>query len=172
MGCRPDLLSDAPGHTESDSAPPTETFAPLDLCINEFVADNEESWQDETGAFPDWIELHNPSAFEVSLADYQLGDSPDESAWLDPSLSIPAGGFLVLAADGQPELGPTHLPFSLSSEGETVSLFRSDGAAERLSYGLVQTDFSWSRIGDCCADLSECLSAVLGGTPEASNGVP
>jgi spore coat protein H len=42
---------------------------------------------------------------------------------LPAGLSIPAGGTLLLSADGQVGLGPTHLPFVLSSSGGELGLF-------------------------------------------------
>lgn len=161
------------GDTDTDVPIVVATpVAPLALCINEFVADSDQSWADETGAFPDWIELHNRSAEAVSLAGYALTDDPSDAGGdlLDPSLIIEAGGFLVLSADGLPELGPTHLPYSLSAEGEGIGLFRPDGAGEILTFGTVESDFAWARRTDCCTDLPDCVSQVWLGTPEASNG--
>lgn len=170
-GCAAEAPPTAKVHT-GDAIPGQDERPPLELCINEFMADNEDSWQDETGASSDWIELHNPSSVDVGLGDYELGDAEGDGVALDASLSIPAGGFLVLVADGQPELGSHHLPFSLSADGETLALVRSDGAGERVSYGAVEADFSWSRVGDCCAGIPDCFTPVWRGTPDASNGGP
>jgi hypothetical protein len=157
--------------TDSAVTGDVETPGAIEICINEFAANTETSWVDETGASPDWIEIHNPTAADVSLGDYRLSDDADDlGSPLSPTLSIPAGGFLVFSADAQPDLGPTHLPFSLSADGESVGLFRADGAGERLFFGAVRTDVSWARVGDCCPDLPGCVVAVPGGTPEASNG--
>ncbi len=159
---------------DSDTDPPIETIdaiVPTQLCVNEFVADSEESYQDETGAFPDWIELHNRTLAPLSLGEFSLTDDPEEphAAPLDVSLIVPAGGFIVLSADGQPELGPTHLPFSLDAEGEVIGLFHSNGSGEVLAFGAVQTDFAWSRQTDCCAELPDCARQTWQGTPASSN---
>ena len=44
----------------------------------------------------EWIEIHNPAAQSVSLEGYQLTDGVD---FTFGNVSIPAGGFLVVAAD-------------------------------------------------------------------------
>jgi len=174
-----DSATVAAGDSDTTETPDTdtvvvggETIAPIDLCINEFVAQSDESWEDDTGAFPDWIEIHNPTATEISLGDYILTDDPDDPGdeTLDASLVVPAGGFLVLAADGEPDLGPTHLPFSLDGEGEGIGLFHTSGAGEILTFGVVETDYSWARGPDCCAEIPDCVTQVWQGTPNATNG--
>jgi len=141
------------------------------LCINEFVASSDTSWLDADGTAPDWIELHNPTSEAVSLGAYVLTDAPDatDAAPLDDSLVVPAGGFLVVVADGKPELGPTHLPFSLNAEGEELALLHV-GGGEVLSFGVVQTDFAWARSTDCCVDTPSCIEQVWLGTPGTTNG--
>jgi hypothetical protein len=145
-----------------------------ELCINEFVADVDFSWSDEFGVPSDWIELHNPSSEALSLSGYSLTNDADEpfAHQLDAELSIPAGGFLVFAADNQPDLGPLHLNFALSNSGETIGLFRFDGSGEVIDYGAVGEDLSWARQPDCCPDVATCSAMVFDGTPGASNGSP
>ncbi|MDG1671438.1 MAG: lamin tail domain-containing protein, partial [Akkermansiaceae bacterium] len=91
--------------------------------------------------YPDWIELHNTSAEDRSLRGYHLSDDPEfPLKWSFPKEAmIPAGGFLVVIADGYDtyagvELRRTshgrpryttekhHTNFSLSSAGETILL--------------------------------------------------
>ena len=150
---------------------PAEPAPPLVLCINEFVADNSDGWLDEVHANPDWIELHNPGDVTLSLADHYLTDDGEDpfKEPLDPSLEIEAGGFLLLVADGRPELGPGHLGFSLSRLGESVGLFREDGMGEVLHFGPVERDFAWARSPDCCSSMPDCAEQVWYGTPGASN---
>jgi hypothetical protein len=155
-------------------AAPPKAPVPSRLCINELVASSDASWASEDGTFPDWIELHNASASPINLGDFILTDDPDASDLvpLDPSLVLEAGGFLVFAADGQPELGPTHLPFSLSAEGESIALLHVGGDGEVVSFGAVQVDFAWARSTDCCVDGADCFRQVWMGSPGAPNGAP
>jgi len=147
---------------------------PSQLCINEIVASSDASWASDDGAFPDWIELHNASGSPIALGDYALTDDPDDPdpTPLDDSLVLQPGAFLVFAADGQPALGPTHLPFSLSAEGEAVALRHVGGDGEVVSFGAVQVDFAWARSTDCCVDGASCFEQVWMGSPGAPNGGP
>lgn len=155
----------------SGTTPTTPTQGDLPLCVNEFGASGE-GFVDETGASPDWVELHNPTGEDVWLLGWYLTDDPDEPLKhpIDGSLWVPAYGYLVFSADGLPDLGPTHLPFRLSALGEAVGLFHVDGDGEIFSYGAVVSDFSWARTPDCCDDPGTCFEQVYLGTPGASNG--
>jgi hypothetical protein len=145
---------------------------PFPLCINEWMASNGSSFVDPvSGAREDWVELFNPTAADVSLAGWHLSDDlaePQKHAF-DPSLVVPAGGALLLIADGQPALGPTHLDFSLSVDGEALVLTRPGGDGEAITFGALGEDLAMHRSPDCCADVSTCTTVVAGGSPGRSN---
>ena len=46
------------------------------VVINEFVAANDNGLADNTGAFEDWIELHNTGAAPVDLAGWTYAFAP------------------------------------------------------------------------------------------------
>ena len=75
-----------------------------EIRINEIMASNVRAHPDITDFedYPDWIELHNASGENCSLRGVHLSDDPDEPLkWSFPfDASIPAGGFLVVMADG------------------------------------------------------------------------
>ena len=100
-----------------------------DILLNELQADNENTIADDHDEYDDWFELVNTGAQAVDLTGYQLSDDDDlaETHVLPGPLSIAAGGRLLLWADGQVDQGPAHLPFRLSSSGETVTLLAPDG---------------------------------------------
>ncbi|MGK0360018.1 MAG: hypothetical protein ACI9U2_002324 [Bradymonadia bacterium] len=113
------------------------------LWITEIMASNDGAWVDEIGETDDWLELHNASDVPLSLAGYRIGDGPGQRVALPP-VTIPPGGFLVLWADDQVGQGALHLPFKLSSGGETVYLWAPDGTEVRaLDYGALATNDSW-----------------------------
>lgn len=164
------LLACSPGGSDLrpvTTAPPAtvETGAPSDtddtddgsgataaavVVINEFLASNLTGITDASGGRPDWIELYNPGAAEVSLAGFALADSvtPDALTELDPALSVPGGGWIVLFADGAPDAGADHLDFSLASEGGEIGLFRDGDAVDLLRYGPQASDWSAARAPD------------------------
>ncbi len=148
----------------------TTTTAPIAVCINEVVPDNEHGWRDETGADPDWVELHNPGDVRIDLDGWRLGQDPADrdGAPLD-GLSIEPGGYLVLAADGLPDLGTTHLPFQLSGAGEVLALWSPDDAGSIVAFGATAADRALARETDCCEADSGCWIPTLRPTPGASN---
>ncbi|MGV3531941.1 MAG: lamin tail domain-containing protein [Chthoniobacteraceae bacterium] len=84
--------------------------------------------------FLDWIELKNTSASPVDLSGWTLTDSNTEPAkWTFPSgVSVPAGGYLVVACSGRNIVAPTtggllHSNFSLNSRGEYIALRDGSG---------------------------------------------
>ena len=124
------------------------------VVISEFMADNKHTLADEDNQFPDWIELYNPGATTVTVANWALTDDPTHQAkWLLPSTNLTAKGFLVVFASGKNRSvpgAPLHTDFSLKASGEYLALVRPDGTVATefsptfppqspdISYGLAQ----------------------------------
>ena len=146
------------------------THAPLEICINELMPDNAASVADESGAMPDWIELHNPGATRVDLTGWSLTDderAPGASV-LPAGLELPPGGFLVLWADHLPALGPRHLAFQLDDAGGVVGLFAPDRRGSLVKYDAIAADFSAARRPDCCTG-DGCFAFDFRGSPGRTN---
>jgi hypothetical protein len=143
---------------------------PPALCINELMPANQAALLREDGAAPDWIELFNPTAEDLSLEGWSITDDRAATApyALSAALVVPAGGALLLYADEELEAGPEHLPFKLSADGEEVALFDPEGDGVVLSFGRVYDDFAVARATDCCAGEG-CLQHVFHGSPGRSN---
>lgn len=138
--------------TEPDTIPPTEWPA---LVINEFMASNQSTITDPTGDYSDWVELYNPTDEDVDLGGWLMTDDlEDPGLWeLDDSLTIEAGGFLLLWADGDPEEGPQHLDFNLSRKGGQIGLYApTERAIDRLEYAEQASDLSAARSPDGSLD--------------------
>lgn len=128
----------APDAEETGSPVDTDTAAeelvnpvPWRIVINELQASNPalNVDPDDSEATPDWLELYNPETFAISLAGLFVSDDPDTPLKHPlPDVDIEPGGFLLLIADGDPDAGPTHVDFKLSSEGETVGVYTESGA--------------------------------------------
>ena len=125
------------------------------IRINEVMARNESTIEDpdEPHAFEDWIEIHNTGEKALDLSGLFLTDNPGvPDKWaFPPRTTIKPGGFLVIWADDDPEQGPLHTNFKLSSSGETVAMYLSDAVTvvdsmpfaqqfNDISYGLVEND--------------------------------
>jgi hypothetical protein len=149
------------------------TDEPLPICINELMSDNASVYEHPDGRFPDWIELHNPTAEAVDLGGWTLSDKRDDDG--PPAIAdgtvLPAGGFAVFDAVGELASEPDDLPFALAAEGGEVALFAPDGRGAIVTYGPSTGDFSLARTTDCCTGQG-CLGWTYRGTPGDSNVAP
>ncbi len=128
------------------------------LYINELMALNRSTIEDEHGKTGDWIEIYNAGPVDVDMGGMRLADnhntnhqvSPSDHYELPSGVVAPAGGYLLLWADGE-SVGK-HLNFRLSGAGEYVGLFDSQANAYvpiDAAYFDPQTpDVSWGRFGD------------------------
>ncbi len=105
------------------------------VVLNEFMADNVDSFPDPQGDFDDWIELRNTTNQEVDLTGHFLTDNPDNlRKWQFPDGTvIPAGGYLIVWADEDGQNTPgLHASFKLSNEGETLLFVGPDNSLNPL----------------------------------------
>lgn len=119
------------------------------LFINEFMAANTACCPDKdsgTDEFDDWVEIYNAGAQPVNIGGMYLSDNkanpfkykiPTDNA---TATTIPAGGFLLLWADGSKDQGPLHLDFSLANAGEDIGLYYLDGREINTYTFGVQTE--------------------------------
>ena len=124
-----------------------------DLVINELMASNSSTIQDESGSYPDWVEIYNTTSSEISMSGYFLTDdlsNPDK--WAFPDTTIPANGILLVWADDDEKEGPMHASFNLSKSGEDAGLYKQNGsdfdAVNTLTFGEQTTDVSYGRDED------------------------
>jgi len=128
------------------------------VFVNELVSKYGTLFADEFGNYSDWIELYNDNSYPVYLMDLYLSDDEQDQLKFhlpsgDPDkLRIPAKGFLILFADGFPNLGVCHLSFLLRSSGEQVCLvqnyFGESIFLDKVSFGPLETDQSFGRLPD------------------------
>ena len=145
------------------------------IYINEFLASNDAVHSDEYKEFDDWIELYNSTEIPVNIGGLYITDKLE-----DPfkhhipnhnpeATTIPAGGFLLLWADGEENEGILHLNFKLNQAGEQIGLvqFIESKATyiDSLTYGWQDTDISFGRF----TDGSESWYSLAEPTPLQSN---
>ena len=107
-------ISWAPGHGIRDVSPAVNPFAGIgwsytvnpsvstSVVINEILAENRTSLEDEDGQKQDWIELRNYGASPVNLTGWSLTDDAAVAGkWVFPNVNLAAGQFLIVFASGK-----------------------------------------------------------------------
>lgn len=122
--------------------------------LSEIVPWNNLGLTDESGGNPDWIEIRNHSATEVSLDGVTLkGGAFDNTEYHFPAgLHLAPGEHKVFYCDGHPEQGPLHTGFRLNREGGYVALLNksSTGAnvlLDAVTYPAIGPDRAYARLG-------------------------
>ncbi|MEM7395406.1 MAG: lamin tail domain-containing protein, partial [Verrucomicrobiota bacterium] len=85
----------------------TSPLFAADLVINEFMANNDATIQDEDGDFEDWIEIYNNAPTNINLNGWHLTD--DDGAltqWTFPNVTINAGQTLLVFASSKNRVNP------------------------------------------------------------------
>ena len=122
------------------------------IVINEVLAKNNNGIKDEAGEREDWVELHNTSAAAVAVSGMYITDKYDNpTKWKIPvGYTLAGGGSLTIWCDEDGIQGPLHANFKLSSSGESVMLFATDGKTllGNLTFGPQQADISTGRLLD------------------------
>lgn len=127
-----------------------------ELYINEILASNSTTNQDDAGDYDDWFEIYNPGTSAVDIGGMYVTDNLAQPALYqipadNPSATtIPAGGFILIWADNEDSEGELHTTFTLNAGGEAVGLFGSDGETpvDSYTFGAQTTDVSEGRETD------------------------
>lgn len=161
--------------TSSTGAPNTDPVQTPDsphagkLTINELCPSNKTGAM-EGGSYPDWVELYNSSSDDINLNGFYITDDntmPTKFPLTKDTLTVKAGGVLLLWADGDVDEGDFHLGFSLSAAGETLSLLDPDQkVVDSVTWSAAPPDQSYARLPDGTGSFSWCAT----GTPNLKNG--
>jgi len=116
------------------------------LVVNELMADNVSTIDDELGDFDDWIEIANVGGSPVDLTGLSLADHFDGTTMFTfPSMSLDPGEYVLVWADEEPLEGDLHAPFKLDSDGEDVYLVDGTVIIDHVTFPALGTDLSWGR---------------------------
>lgn len=143
------------------------------LYINEVMASNTNTIQDENGDFDDWIEIYNDMFVAQDLAGLFITDEEaNTSKYLfptgDESTIIPPGGFKLVWADNSSAQGALHTNFTLSASGEYVGLYNSSGEViSELTFPALGPNESYGAV----SETNETMVVFGAGltTPNTSN---
>lgn len=135
-----------PPPCEGDDCGPPPLPAGVQLKINELMVENTSTLQDEDGEFPPWIEIHNLSELEFTLAGVTLSDDLlNPIKWTIPDIPeavIEPFGFVVIFADGGQEPDDLHASFTLTRSTNTLVM---NGGLLDLIVGLNLTSLAADR---------------------------
>ena len=131
---------------------PVETSS---VIINELMARNVSTITDELGDYDDWVELYNASAAAIDVGGYTVTDDLDDPVKATIAINspeettIPAGGYLLLWIDNDPQQGPTHIGFNISGDGEEFGIYNESGdLVDAITFGPQNDDISYGRLPD------------------------
>ena len=136
------------------------------LVINELMARNDRTLADASGAYPDWLEIHNPNDEPVDLAYWELVVDDEGDAL---SGVVEPGASVLVYLSGAGNLGPDHLEMKLSAEGGSAQLIDPAGAvSDAVTWPAQAADVSAARI----PDGADAWSLTATPTPGAPNEGP
>lgn len=125
------------------------------IIINEIMQSNIDCIMDDMHEFPDsWVELYNDSETSASTAGLRIGITQDfSSAWVLPSISIPAKGYYLVYCDKEGRSSHrNHTDFRLESgKGCQVYLFDKNSNIVDKIEGLKKQpapNISYGRVND------------------------
>jgi hypothetical protein len=151
--------------TSVESGVEVTSSIPATVVINEIMADNAATIESSYGTYPDWVELYNTGNQTVDLRGMYLSDSLSNPTWqFAEGTALEPGKFLLVWADGDPDLGALYTDFKLNANGEVVTLFASDGRTliDSVQYDKQIQDVSYGRSPDGTANWKYMTKASPG----------
>ncbi len=138
--------------------------------INEVMTSNKGSVPDETGDFPDWIEVYNNTDSPLDISGFGLTDELISAAkWTFPEGAvIPARGYLVVFCSGDPTRGTMHTPFKLSASDDVILSNVSGKVVDSITLKPVTSGYSLGRGAEDTTDWKEMLPSP--GYPNTDEG--
>ncbi|NVO20701.1 MAG: CotH kinase family protein [Bacteroidetes bacterium] len=154
--------------------------AKAQVVINEYSVTNIDTYPDNYGEYPDWLELYNTASVSVNLAGYYLSDNPNNpTKWqFGLNATIPAHGFKKIWLSGRNEstFAGIHTNFKITqTKTPAESLLFSDPSGTVLEQHLIeinQRGHSRGRTTDGASTWSVFTSPTCGTSNNLSEGYP
>ena len=115
--------------------------------LNEVMSSNKGAVADETGDFPDWVEIHNKTQDSVDISGYGLSDDLLTAAkWTFPSGTVlEPDGFVVVFCSGEVERGKMHAGFRLSASDSVILSTVNGNPVDSIQLRSVDSGMSLGR---------------------------
>ena len=148
------------------------------VVISEVMTKNERALEDDSGEYPDWVELTNIGSEPVDLTGWMLMSGRASAAFVFSGDAIAPGETLLVFASGRSRTRAGyvyHAPFKLSASGDSVSLFDAAGApVDAVEIPALEGDVSWARGEDGSFFAAEPTPGLPNGSaaPREESGAP
>jgi hypothetical protein len=173
-----DMTPTLPSATSTQATGETDIIS-SPLLISEVMSSNQSTLQTADQGTPDWIEIHNIGGEAINLKDYYLSDNIKKpKGWQFPSVTIQAGGYLLVYASGLTDLTPAsaqageiHASFRLNASGDTLVFSNPNGQVlARLTLPALPADISYGLL-DTATDAGAPYYFFGKPTPGQANGL-
>ncbi|MBQ3157276.1 MAG: lamin tail domain-containing protein [Clostridia bacterium] len=122
------------------------------LVISEVMTSNQTALPDEEGEYSDWIEIWNSSNHDIDLKNVGLSDDVLSISFLFPEMILKADERVLVYCNrvNQAVVGkPLHAKFSLSSNGETITLYDPNAyVINSVKTPIMSADESYALLAD------------------------
>lgn len=130
------------------------------LVINEVCSRNDKVLMDENGDYRDYIELYNPSRWNLLLNHFQLSDNPDSPDKMElGEIMVPAKGYCIIW------IGPSeeeNAGFSINAAGETIYLTAAGGKLlDSVTIPPLEANMAYARTTDGAEEWKEEVPSPL-----------
>ncbi|HEX6909766.1 MAG TPA: lamin tail domain-containing protein, partial [Longimicrobium sp.] len=128
------------GATSSAAGLDLQATAGTSLVINEIMP-NPAGVSDDVG---EWFEIHNAGTAAVDLQDYVIASNNDAAHVINTSVVVPAGGYVVLARNGDPAVnGGVTAHYSYAHQTFNLNNSATDWLALRDPSGASVDSVAW-----------------------------
>ena len=139
-------------------------IAPNQLVINELMSDNENTAMDEHEDYNDWIEIFNPTPYDISTKGLFLTNEYwTLNKWAMPDKVIKSNGYMIIWADEEPDESLLHTNFKLESGSGELML--TDGTSDFINwvdYPSMDADISYGRNPNGTGPFADILPTFNG----------
>ncbi len=165
-------------------APPVRAQVPGGVVLNEILAGPARDWNGDAvfdARDDEWVEIRNEGTAAVDLAAYRVADADSTIRFAFSGLLAPGAVSVVMGSTAlawQRSVGRAATGLSLNNAGDTIRLFRVEGAdtvaVDVKSYNSIEgaSDRSTGRLGESWILFDAWNKYTGSGTPSGTGCAP
>ena len=141
------------------------------LQFTEVMSSNGSALMDDTGNYPDWVELTNTGSASMSVEGYVIAQQANATRQFTfPEMTLAPGERVIVFCDNTlaNSAGEAfHAPFKLSASGTTLMLFNPSGTAvEAINVPAMERNSAYSKDESGAWEITTAYTPGLANTPE------